>query len=42
MERYADAYDEDPLLHGGLFTDLGLVEKWNEEQSDSNLPGLTL
>lgn len=30
MERYSDAYGEDNLLQGQLFTDLGIIEQWNE------------
>lgn len=28
VERYADAYDDDPLLQGQLFDDLGAIERW--------------
>lgn len=38
MERYADAYEEDPLLHGRLFQDLALIERWNEDQEDREAP----
>lgn len=29
MERYSEAYDEDNLLQGWLFTDLSIIERWN-------------
>lgn len=32
MERYADAYQEDWILRGRLFTDLGVIEHWSENQ----------
>lgn len=32
MERYSDAYGEDNLLQGQLFTDLGIIEQWNESR----------
>lgn len=28
LERYADAYGDDPLLQGKLFDDLGTIERW--------------
>lgn len=34
MDRYADAYDEDPLLHDRLFQDLAIIEAWNAQHSN--------
>lgn len=40
MERYSDAYDDDPLLHGRLFADLAIIEQWNDRHAPDDTPSL--
>lgn len=32
MVRYADAYETDSILKGRLFSDLAVVEEWNDHR----------
>lgn len=34
MVRYADAYETDSILKGRLFSDLAVVEEWNDHREE--------
>lgn len=36
MERYASAYEGDPILNGRLFDDLSIIEEWLDDQNDED------
>lgn len=36
MERYASAYEGDPILNGRLFDDLSIIEEWLDHQNDED------
>lgn len=36
MDRYASAYEGDPILNGRLFDDLSIIEAWMAEQNDED------
>ncbi|AXS85271.1 nucleotidyl transferase AbiEii/AbiGii toxin family protein [Marinobacter sp. Arc7-DN-1] len=36
MERYATAYEDDPILNGRLFEDLSIIENWMDNRGEED------